>query len=91
MPHGSVAASLVLAVVALSLAGFALAQDKPAEERKLLADHQTVAKFDGLKQRTCRGPGGSGSCPERPVVKLEKIAQDEAEKLIKAGEAPGEP
>jgi hypothetical protein len=56
---------LVLGVVSTTLS--VLAQDapskEPAERRELLANHETVAVFDGLNYRLCRGR--TALCPER--------------------------
>jgi len=54
--------ALVVALVNFSAAG-ADASDGPPEKRELLANHETLAVFDGVNYRLCRGR--TALCPER--------------------------
>jgi hypothetical protein len=54
-------AAVVLTLgLALSLSA---ADDKPGEKRQLLSEHHTLASFDGVEFRLCRGR--TALCPER--------------------------
>jgi hypothetical protein len=48
-----------------------------AEKRQLLAEHETISVFDGLKERKCRGrtakcPDKCGHSGETAIFKIEK-------------------
>jgi len=54
---------LLMSGVVISLVTLAAAAEEPTEKRQLLAKHETLAVFDGLKFRLCMGR--TALCPER--------------------------
>jgi len=62
-PHTPRAASALALVAAALAACAALAAEPKEQKRELLAEHATVAKYDGLKYQQCRGM--TARCPDQ--------------------------